>query len=356
MASAHNLQSNKLSPETIKQKALIYDRSSDTRLWERIWFNVSRLKSTAFVFNMTSLQRSTCSKSIRLITHRSNTYPSSTFTVHHHHYGTFPISALKDTYRGHKRKRPAGRGPNQKVGLGDKGSRVRQGNRRQSHRGFEGGQTPLHIASPRIGWHRWDHANALNWLDLDKIETWITRGALNKNKVITMHDLVKSRCFPKKENLKYGLALINNAKEYEVFPYKINIEVTFVTPATKQAIEAAGGTVRLRYYEMANLRHHLYPHQFEFVPKHGYNELDTLPRPRWRHYFPDYPQLPILDDLQYLGKYQVHPALLPKNIEDEEELKQQEEKLKLAKKRYPKPLLRRPTDLKTKLFKWSKPN
>merc|ERR1712204_45594 len=108
------------------------------------------------------------------------------------------------------------------------------------------------------------------------------------------------------------------------------------------AIEAAGGTVRLKF--------------FESVPKHGYHNLDRMPRPRWRHYFPDYPQLPIMDDLQYLGKYQVHPELLPKNIDDEEEMEQQEEKLKLAKKRYPKPLLRRPTDLKTKLFKWSKPN
>ena len=265
------------------------------------------------------------------------------------------MNELHDTYKGHKRKRKGGRGPNQTVGKGHKGSKVRQGNRRQSHRGFEGGQTPIHIASPRIGWHKFDHANALNWLDLSKIEEFIDRNALNKNKVITMHDLVKSTCFDKKLNLKYGLALINNEKEYEIFPYKINIEVTFVTPSTKQAIEAAGGIVRLKYYEMKDLRHHLQPHLFEFIPKYGYDELHKLPRPRWRHFFPDYPQLPINDELQYLGKYQVHPELLAKNVDDDE-IKEQEEKLKLARKRYPKPLLRRPTDLKTKLFKWSKPN
>jgi len=242
------------------------------------------------------------------------------------------------------------------VGLGHKGSKVRQGNRRQSHRGFEGGQTPIHIASPRIGWHKFDHKNALNWLDLEKIERWIEKGALNKDKVITMHDLVRSRCFRKKDHLKYGLALINNTKEYEVFPYRINVEVTFVTPSTKQAIEAAGGVVRLKHFGMEQLRHHLYPHLFEFLPKYGdHDGLDSLPKPRWRHYFPDYPQLPIKDELQYLGKFQVHPELLPKNVDDEE-LREQEEKLKLAKKRYPKPLLRRPTDIKTKLFKWSKPN
>ena len=272
-------------------------------------------------------------------------------------YGTLSMNELHDTYRGHKRKRRKGRGPNNKVGLGHKGSKVRQGNRRQSHRGFEGGQTPIHIASPRIGWHKFDHSNALNWLDLAKIEEWIDRGSLNKDKIITMHDLVKSRCFMHKLNLKYGLALINNKKEYEIFPYKINIEVTFVTPSTKLAIERAGGIVRLKYYEMNDLRHHLYPWLFEFVPKYGYHGLDKLPRPRWRHYFPDYPQLPINDELQYLGKYQVHPELLPKNIENnEQEIIEQEEKLRLAKKKYPKPLLRRPTDLKTKLFKWSKPN
>ena len=270
-------------------------------------------------------------------------------------YGTFQVTDLRETPGYIKKKRRKGRGPNNTTGVGHKGSKARQGNRKISHRGFEGGQTPIHIASPRIGWHKYDHNNPMDWLDVSRIDEWITKGWLNKNKVITMHDLVKSKCYDKRW-LKHGLALINNTKEYEVFPYKINIEVTFVTPSTKVAIERAGGIVRLKYYELKDLRHHLYPHQFEFVPKYGYHELDKLPRPRWRHYFPDYPQLPILDDLQYLGKFQVHPELLPKNIDDEQELKEQEEKLKLAKKRYPKPLYRRPTDLKTKLFKWSKPN
>merc|ERR1712154_438440 len=105
---------------------------------------------------------------------------------------------------------------------------------------------------------------------------------------------IASRCFRRKLHLKHGLALINNTKEYEVFPFKINIEVTFVTPSTKQAIEASGGTVRLKYYEMKDLRYHLYPNKYEFLPKYGSDGLDKLPRPRWRHYFPDYPQLPIL--------------------------------------------------------------
>jgi len=292
------------------------------------------------------------------ITPRSST-PSFLTTCHLvsiHRYGTVQLEDLQDTERGHRRKRRKGRGPNNPVGLGNKGSKVRQGNRRTGHRGFEGGQTPLHILSPRIGWHRWDHANALNWLDLAKVQTWIERGALNKDKVITMHDLVKSKCFSRGQHLRYGLALINNAKEYEVFPYKINIEVTFITPATKQAIEASGGIVRLKYFDMKRLRHHLFPHFFEFHPKYGYDNMDQLPRTRWRHFFPDYPQLPIADELQYLGRYQVHPGLLPKNIDDEQELKEQEEKLKLAKKVWPKPYYRRPTDLKDKLFKWSKPN
>lgn len=301
---------------------------------------------------MASLQRSLASNPFRSILHNR----LSLFSHQRHQYGSIQINDLHDAYKGHKRKRPRGRGPNNKVGMGNKGSKVRQGNRRQSHRGWEGGQTPIHIASPRIGWHRWDHSSPLNWIDLAKIETWIDRGALNKNKVITMHDLVASRCFRRKIRLKYGLALINNKKEYETFPYKINIEVTFVTPSTKAAIEAAGGTVRLKFYEMKDLRHHLQPYHFEFVPKHGYDSLDSLPKPRQRHFFPDYPQLPILDDLQYLGRFQVHPELLPKNIDDEDEINEQEEKLKLAKKRYPKALFRRPTDLKTKLFKWSKPN
>eukprot|EP01084_Bolivina_argentea_P189640 326098_1 len=298
------------------------------------------------------MQRTLGINRFRSIIHQHTLLPF----IQHSNYGSIQVTTIHDNYKGHTRKRTKGRGPNQTVGKGHKGSKVRQGNRHQSHRGFEGGQTPIHICSPRIGWHKFDHANALNWLDLSKIEQWIERGAINKNKIITMHDLVKSRCFRNKLHLKYGLALINNTKEYEIFPYKINIEVTFITPSTKQAIEASGGIVRLKYYQMNDLRHHIEPWRFEFMPKYGYDKLDKLPRPRWRHFFPDYPQLPIMDDLQYLGKYQVHPELLPKNIHDEKELKEQEYKLKLAKKRFPKPLLRRPTDLKTKLFKWSKPN
>ncbi|ETO36044.1 hypothetical protein RFI_01015 [Reticulomyxa filosa] len=52
--------------------------------------------------------------------------------------------------------------------------------------------------------------------------------------------------------------------------------------------------------------------------------------------FPDYPQLPVSEELKYLGKFQVHPQLLPQNV-GEEEKKKQQQKLALNDFRPPKP-------------------
>ena len=91
-------------------------------------------------------------------------YHSILFTHQQYQYGSLQMNELHDTPKGYKPKRPKGRGPNNKPGVGHKGSKVRQGNRRQSHRGFEGGQTPIHIMSPRIGWHKFDHRNGMEYL------------------------------------------------------------------------------------------------------------------------------------------------------------------------------------------------
>ena len=132
--------------------------------------------------------------------------------------------------------------------------------------------------------------------------------------------------------------------------YKIHLEVTFVTPAAKEAIEKSGGIVRLKWYNRHHLRWLLRPWEFEFNPLSG--DLDSLPKPRYRHMFPDYIQLPKAQELEYLKKYIIHPELLPKNV-SEVEKEEQRKKLEMQNFQYPQARKLTHTNIKDKLFRWA---
>lgn len=270
-------------------------------------------------------------------------------SIYHHGTAAFPSFMYRE-WQTKKRKRC--RGPNHGHGKGNNGMKVRQGNRKV-HRSWEGGQTPINKASPMFRWHKPDHNAPLQWLDINKLKEYLDLNQFNTSKVITMRELYQAKCIPTIHN---GLALINNTNLENIGGHKIHIVVTFVTPSAKQAIENSGGIVRVKYYDHRKLHKLLNPESEEIERDMRISNLDSIPRPRWRHMFPDYPQLHVRPELQYLKKYQMHPKLLPNNISDEKELQEQKEKLLINNNRNPEPLLLRHTNLKNKLFKWAKPN
>ena len=96
---------------------------------------------------------------------------------------------------------------------------MRQGNRKFP-RGWEGWQTPLHKAAPKFIWHKFDHNNPLQWLDISDLERQIRNGSINPYKVITLRELYESNTV---EFVKTGLAMINRFDTQ--FKYKIHLEV-----------------------------------------------------------------------------------------------------------------------------------
>ena len=201
-----------------------------------------------------------------------------------------------------------------------------------------------------ISWHIVDSElqKPLQWVELRDIERALNHGELNADKVITMRELHACGVTPL---VQYGLAIVNNSSSLHTLKHRVHIEVTFVTPKAKEAIENAGGIVRLRYYTEHNLRRLQQPWKYEFVGSP--QQLQSLPRPRLRHMFPDYPQLPAPSKIERLGKYQVHPTLLPRHV-GESEKQEQERKMALYYHKAPKPKWMQQSGIKDKLFRWSK--
>ncbi|KAJ3327996.1 YmL10 [Blyttiomyces sp. JEL0837] len=104
-------------------------------------------------------------------------------------------------------------------------------------RGYEGGQTGLLKAIPKLG-ARNGRRETLARLRLDTIQHWIDRKRLDPSQPITIKHLVESRCIG---SLKDGIVLLAHGGQY--FKDAINIEVTHATQNAINLIEARGGKV-----------------------------------------------------------------------------------------------------------------
>ncbi|ETO36045.1 hypothetical protein RFI_01016 [Reticulomyxa filosa] len=206
-----------------------------------------------------------------------------------YNWGSCRFDKLKDNPKARKKKKRLGRGPNQSDGRGQKGANVRQGNRTTNQ--FDVPPILLEqIVSCEFAFHcffffflffnvcgsrhkplhtckkkkkkkkkKSDHSSPFQWLELKKLKQFLDRGELNPGKVITLRELYAVGCIPK---IKHGLALVNNDK-LEELGYKIHLEVTFVTPAAKQAVEKSGGIIRLKFIPKRHMDRLLRPWKYE---------------------------------------------------------------------------------------------
>ncbi|KAJ1928313.1 YmL10 [Tieghemiomyces parasiticus] len=145
-------------------------------------------------------------------------------------------------------------------GRGHKGQKARSGNGKP-RRGFEGGQTPIHMLFPKRGFTN-IFKKEYQVLNLDRLQHWVRLGRLDPTQPITMKHLQATRCV---NNIKDGVKLLSQG--YEHFKTKLTIEVSKASPGAMAAIEAAGGQVTCVYHNTLAMRALLHPEKFDKLPK-----------------------------------------------------------------------------------------
>lgn len=130
--------------------------------------------------------------------------------------------------------RGIGSGKGKTSGRGGKGQTARSGVR---IKGFEGGQMPLHRRLPKRGFHnifRLDFAE----VNLDRLQAAIDAKTLDAKDVINAESLVKARVL---RRAKDGVRLLGRGE----IKAKLNIEVHGASKSAIEAIEKAGGSVKI---------------------------------------------------------------------------------------------------------------
>ncbi|KAJ0976576.1 hypothetical protein J5N97_012050 [Dioscorea zingiberensis] len=168
------------------------------------------------------------------------------------------LNDLRDNKGARKQKTRKGRG----IGSG-KGKTAGRGHKGQKARGtmkfgFEGGQTPLRRRLPRRGFKN-RFSLTFQPVGLGKIAKLINAGKIDSSELINMKTLKDTGAIGKQ--IKDGVRLMGRGAEHIKWP--IHLEVTRVTARAKEAVEAAGGSVRKVYYNKLGFRALLKPEWFE---------------------------------------------------------------------------------------------
>jgi large subunit ribosomal protein L15 len=148
------------------------------------------------------------------------------------------LSDIADNAGSRKKRMRVGRGigsgKGKQSGRGGKGQTARSGVR---IKGFEGGQMPLHRRLPKRGFNnifRLDFAE----INLDRLQDAVTAKLVDASAVVTAESLVKTGVI---RRVKDGLRLLGRGE----ITAKLNIEVHGASKSAIEAIEKAGGTVKI---------------------------------------------------------------------------------------------------------------
>jgi large subunit ribosomal protein L15 len=148
------------------------------------------------------------------------------------------LSDIADNSGARKKRMRVGRGigsgKGKTAGRGGKGQTARSGVR---IKGFEGGQMPLHRRLPKRGFNnifRLDFAE----INLDRLQEAIDAKLVDVGSVVTAESLVKTGVL---RRAKDGLRLLGRGE----IKSKLNIEVHGASKSAIEAVEKAGGTVKI---------------------------------------------------------------------------------------------------------------
>ncbi|EEF40170.1 50S ribosomal protein L15 [Ricinus communis] len=153
-----------------------------------------------------------------------------------------------------RKGRGIGSGKGKTAGRGHKGQKARG----TMKFGFEGGQTPMRRRLPKRGFKN-PFSLTFQPVGLGKIAKLINEGKIDSHELITMKTLKETGAIGKQ--IEDGVRLMGRGADQIKWP--IHLEVTRVTVRAKQAVEAAGGSVRRVHYNKLGLRALLKPEWFE---------------------------------------------------------------------------------------------
>jgi len=130
--------------------------------------------------------------------------------------------------------RGIGSGKGKQSGRGGKGQTARSGVR---IKGFEGGQMPMHRRLPKRGFNNIFRLD-LTEVNLDRIQTAIDAKKLDAGSTINAESLVKSGVLRRSKD---GVRLLGRGK----ITAKVTIEVHGASKSAVEAVEKAGGSVKI---------------------------------------------------------------------------------------------------------------
>ncbi|KAK3411492.1 hypothetical protein EUGRSUZ_I00243 [Eucalyptus grandis] len=172
-------------------------------------------------------------------------------------YSLLSLNDLRDKQPKKQKKRKGrgiGSGLGKTAGRGHKGQKARG----TMKFGFEGGQTPLRRRVPKRGFKN-PFSLTFQPVGLGKIAALINAGKIDSSELITMKTLKDVGAIGKQ--IKDGVRLMGRGSEQIQWP--IHLEVSRVTVRAKEAVEAAGGSVRRVYYNKLGLQALVKPEWFE---------------------------------------------------------------------------------------------
>ena len=143
--------------------------------------------------------------------------------------GVLKVHHLRPVPGAHKAKTRVGRGEGSKgktAGRGTKGTKARY----QVKVGFEGGQMPLHMRTPKLRGFKNPFRVEYQVVNLDKLTELYPNGG-----DVTIADLVAKGAVRKNEKVK----VLGNGD----ITVKLNVQVDKVSSSAEQKIVAAGGSV-----------------------------------------------------------------------------------------------------------------
>ncbi|WP_295845346.1 50S ribosomal protein L15 [Tardiphaga sp.] len=148
------------------------------------------------------------------------------------------LSDIADNAGSRKKRMRVGRGigsgKGKTSGRGGKGQTARSGVR---IKGFEGGQMPLHRRLPKRGFNNIFRLDFTE-INLDRLQEAVTAKLVDASAVVTAESLVKTGVI---RRVKDGLRLLGRGE----ITAKLNIEVHGASKTAIEAIEKAGGTVKI---------------------------------------------------------------------------------------------------------------
>ena len=148
------------------------------------------------------------------------------------------LNEIKDNQGARKKRMRVGRGigsgKGKTGGRGVKGQTSRTG---VAIKGFEGGQMPIHRRLPKRGFN---NIFALDWneVTLGRIQTAIDAGKLDAKAPVTQASLVEAGVL---RRAKDGVRVLGSGE----LTAKVSLEVAHATKSAVEAIEKAGGSVKL---------------------------------------------------------------------------------------------------------------